>query len=155
MEHTNPKSETFSLALNRFYVWANRTGARNLADAAGQDETRRRCLAMAAEIQKAYGEALGRQTELFTAATGKAARLLPQFLESKCPADVGAVQLEILAAFLESAAPWTETWGELAQKSSERVAAFARETASELHRAELERLFAGKPPVGSAPVPAV
>ena len=67
----------------------------------------KRVQAFALDIQKAYAEVLSR--------------------------DTAAARLQVFAAFVESVAPWTTTWREFVQMSGDRRAAFARETAQELH----------------------
>ncbi len=58
----------------------------------------------------------------------------PGFSRAWSPADIAAVQLQVFAAYLESAQPWTRTWGVFFQTSGERITAFVRVTAQEFRK---------------------
>jgi hypothetical protein len=102
------------------------------------------------DIQKAYREALSRQADPLVAATDQFARSLPGLVQSPNPWDVAAARFQAFAAFVESGAPWTTTWSEFVQKSGDRRAAFARDTAQELHN-----LSAVEPAIDGARKPAM
>jgi hypothetical protein len=87
----------------------------------------------ALDIQKTYGEALSRQADPLVATTDQFARSLAGFVQSLNPWDIAAARFQAFAALVESGAPWTRTWREFVQKSSDRRAAFARETAQQPH----------------------
>jgi hypothetical protein len=93
----------------------------------------KRFQAFALDIQKAYAEALSRQADPLVAAPDQFARSPPGLVQSLNPRDIAAARLQVFAAFVESGAPWTTTWREFVQKSGDRRAAFARETAQQLH----------------------
>lgn len=60
------------------------------------------------------------------------------------------MQLQVFAAYLESAQPWTRTWGVFFQTSGERITAFVRETAQEFQKQSAEEPAideAGKRPI--------
>jgi hypothetical protein len=64
--------------------------------------------------------------------------LLPGLFQSWSPVDIAAVQLQVFAAYLESALPCARTWGVFFQTSGERITAFVHETAQEFQKQSAE-----------------
>jgi hypothetical protein len=150
MNHMNLKDDAFTMGLDRFNALLTWRGVPNPFLNGGFDETWQRYQAMASDIQKAYGEAIGHQTDLFVTAVGRLADSFPGILESRSPSDIAAAQLEVFSAFLKSASPLTKTWGEFVQKLDDCCAAFADETAQRLHKQS-----AGEPATGRPGKPAM
>jgi hypothetical protein len=136
----NTKDGDFTMGLDRLNALLTWWGILNPLGTCRFNETRHRCQVAACDIQKAYGEALGRQTDLLIAACGRPANSFPGLSQSWSPADIAAVQLQVFAAFLESALPWTRTWGVFFQTSGDRITAFVREKAQALQKQSAEEL---------------
>lgn len=130
----NTKDDVFTMGLERFNALLTWRGMPNVNGPGGCAETIQRFQAYAIDLQESYGEALIGQAEPFATATGKLRAVLPELLQSRNPRDVAAAQLQVFAAFMESASLRARTWAEFVEKFDDRCAAFARSTAQELHK---------------------
>jgi len=83
------------------------------------------------EVQKAYGEAYGRQMEGLFAANEHFAQAVQGLMRSRRPADAMAAQSGLMATLMEDASAQAKGWADLVEKLKDCCSSVARESAEE------------------------